>query len=43
MCRRSDKDELETIDDEIETAGGSAEGRILNVVEPNAIEDFVAA
>ena len=42
MCRRSDEEGLQKIIDEIETAGGSAEGCILNVVEPNTIEDFVA-
>ena len=43
MCRRSNKEGLQKIIEEIEMAGGSAEGCIINAVEPNAIENFVAS
>ena len=41
LCRRSDSDGLETLVKEIEGDGGSAEGRLLNIVDENAIEGLV--
>ena len=41
LCRRSDADGLETLVKEIEDDGGSAEGRLLNIVDENAIEGLV--
>jgi len=42
LCRRSDAAGLDKIVKEIESAGGSASGYILNIVEPDSIEDLVA-
>ncbi len=38
LCRRSDADGLETLVKEIEGDSGSAEGRLLNIVDDNAID-----
>ena len=43
LCRRSDEAGLTTMVKEIEHAGGSASGYILNAVEPDSIEERVAA
>jgi NAD(P)-dependent dehydrogenase (short-subunit alcohol dehydrogenase family) len=43
LCRRSDRDGLSTLVDAINEDGGSATGFLLNAVEPNSIEDRVAA
>ncbi|MEX2208661.1 MAG: SDR family NAD(P)-dependent oxidoreductase [Myxococcota bacterium] len=43
LCRRSDADGLERLVDAIKGDGGSATGFLLNAVEPNAIEERVAA
>jgi NAD(P)-dependent dehydrogenase (short-subunit alcohol dehydrogenase family) len=43
LCRRSDLDGLNRLVEEIESDGGSATGYLLNAVEPNTIEDRVAA
>ena len=43
LCRRSDLDGLDQLVGAIEADGGSASGYLLNAVEPNAIEDRVAA
>ncbi len=43
LCRRSDEDGLNKLVAEIEAAGGSASGHLLNAVEDNAIEDRIAA
>lgn len=43
LCRRSREEGLKALVDEIEAEGGSAEGHLLNAVEPDAIEDRVAA
>lgn len=42
LCRRSDQDGLDRMVSEIRSSGGSAEGVLLNAVEPDAIEDLVA-
>ena len=42
LCRRSDKDGLDKLVQNIEDAGGSASGFLLNVVEPDSIENLVA-
>ena len=41
MCRRSKREGLEKFIVDIEREGGSAEGRIFNAVEPNAIETCI--
>jgi len=41
LARRSDKESLARLIGEIEEAGGSATGMLLNAVEDGAIEDFV--
>ena len=41
LCRRTDTDGLDTIVKDIETAGGSATGFMLNAIEENSIEDLV--
>ena len=41
MCRRSKREGLEKFIVDIESEGGSAEGRIFNAVEPNAIETCI--
>lgn len=43
LCRRSDKDGLRALVEEIEAEGGSASGHILNAVEPDSLEDRIAA
>ncbi|MGC6511149.1 MAG: SDR family NAD(P)-dependent oxidoreductase [Parvibaculales bacterium] len=42
LARRSDKDGLDTLVADIEESGGSATGRLLNVVEEDSIENLVA-
>ena len=42
LCRRSDQYGLDRMVSEIRSSGGSAEGVLLNAVEPDAIEDLVA-
>jgi NAD(P)-dependent dehydrogenase (short-subunit alcohol dehydrogenase family) len=42
LCRRSDEGGLNRMVGEIESAGGSASGRLLNAVEPDAIEDCIS-
>lgn len=41
LCRRSDEDGLQKMINEIEGAGGSASGRLLNVVEDGSIETLI--
>ena len=43
LCRRSDAEGLEKLVGEIEAEGGTASGRLLNAVEPDAIEEQIAA
>ena len=43
LCRRSDGDGLNALVDAIQGDGGSATGHLLNAVEPNSIEERVAA
>jgi len=43
LCRRSDLEGLNTLVDVIKEDGGSATGFLLNAVEPNSIEERVAA
>jgi NAD(P)-dependent dehydrogenase (short-subunit alcohol dehydrogenase family) len=43
LCRRSDEDGLRKLVEGIEGEGGSATGFLLNAVEPDCIEDRVAA
>src|SRR4029453_7561093 len=43
LCRRSDADGLNGLVDAIKSDGGSATGFLLNAVEPNSIEERVAA
>lgn len=43
LCRRSDEAGLQKLVAEIEGEGGSASGYLLNAVEPDAIEDRIAA
>ena len=43
LCRRSDKEGLDKLVDDIKSDGGDATGYLLNAVEDNAIEDRVAA
>ena len=42
MCRRSDSAGLQRMVDEIEEAGGSASGLLMNAVEDGSIEKVVA-
>ena len=42
LCRRSNKDGLNQMVEEIEQGGGSASGFLLNAVEENSIEELVA-
>lgn len=42
LCRRSDEEGLNALVADIEASGGSASGRLLNAVQPDAIEDCVA-
>ncbi len=41
MCRRSDEEGLNVLVGDIEAAGGSASGHLLNAVKEGAIEDLV--
>ena len=41
LCRRSDAEGLDRLVDGIRTEGGKATGRMLNVVEPDAIEALI--
>lgn len=43
LCRRSDKEGLDSLVAEIKADGADATGYLLNAVEPNTIEDRVAA
>ncbi len=43
LCRRSDEEGLQQLVAEIEAAGGSASGYLLNAIEPGSIEERVAA
>ena len=43
LCRRSKEVGLHTLVAEIEAEGGSAEGHLMNVVEPDTIEDRIVA
>jgi len=43
LCRRSDEQGLDKLVADIEAAGGTASGYLLNAVEDNSIEDRVAA
>jgi NAD(P)-dependent dehydrogenase (short-subunit alcohol dehydrogenase family) len=43
LCRRSDKEGLDTLVAGIQSEGGSASGFLLNAVEPDSIEECVAA
>ena len=42
LCRRSNKEGLDKLVEEIETTGGTATGFILNAVEQNSIEDIIS-
>ncbi|MFK8042496.1 SDR family NAD(P)-dependent oxidoreductase [Congregibacter sp.] len=42
LCRRSDEEGLHRLVAEVEDAGGSATGKLLNAIEDGAIEDLVA-
>lgn len=41
LCRRTDQAGLDSLAGEIEAAGGSASGHLLNAIEPDAIENLV--
>ena len=43
LCRRSDLDGLNRMVEAIKSDGGSATGFLLNAIEPNSIEERVAA
>jgi NAD(P)-dependent dehydrogenase (short-subunit alcohol dehydrogenase family) len=43
LCRRSDEEGLQKMVADIESAGGSASGYLLNAIEDNSIEQQVAA
>ncbi len=43
LCRRSDKEGLDDLVRSIESEGGSATGFLLNAVEPDVIEERIAA
>ncbi|MEM7020461.1 MAG: SDR family NAD(P)-dependent oxidoreductase [Pseudomonadota bacterium] len=43
LCRRSDEEGLQKLVADIENDGGSASGYLLNAIEPDSIEDRVAA
>ena len=43
LCRRSDLDGLNRMVNAIKNDGGSATGFLLNAIEPNSIEERVAA
>ena len=40
LCRRTNKDGLDSLVERIRQSGKSASGFLLNVVEANSIEDF---
>ena len=42
LGRRSDAEGLDRLVSDIEAAGGKATGRLLNVVEPDSIENLIA-
>ena len=42
LCRRSDEEGLNKMVTQIEEAGGSASGQLLNAIEENTIEDLVS-
>ncbi len=42
LCRRTDAEGLDRLVNDIRAAGGSATGRLMNVVEPDSIEEQVA-
>ncbi|MGB0921710.1 MAG: SDR family NAD(P)-dependent oxidoreductase [Alphaproteobacteria bacterium] len=42
LCRRSDEDGLNKLVSDIEQAGGTATGRLVNAVEDHVLEDLVA-
>ncbi|MEM6300599.1 MAG: SDR family NAD(P)-dependent oxidoreductase [Pseudomonadota bacterium] len=42
LCRRSDEEGLNKLVADIEAAGGSASGHLVNAVKENALEDLVA-
>ena len=41
LCRRSDQEGLDKLIGDIEKAGGSASGQLLNAIEENAIEEVI--
>ena len=43
LCRRTDQDGLNGLVESIESDGGSASGYLLNAIEPDSIEERVAA
>jgi NAD(P)-dependent dehydrogenase (short-subunit alcohol dehydrogenase family) len=43
LCRRTDQTGLDKLVGEIEDEGGSASGHLLNVVEPDGIEELLAS
>jgi NAD(P)-dependent dehydrogenase (short-subunit alcohol dehydrogenase family) len=43
LCRRSDQEGLDRLVKSIEDDGGSASGFLLNAIEPDSIEDCIAA
>jgi len=43
LCRRSDQEGLDKLVESIQSEGGSASGFLLNAIEPDAIEDRIAA
>ena len=43
LCRRTDQDGLDKLVSDIASEGGSASGYLLNAVQPDTIEDRVAA
>ena len=40
MTRRTDKEGLDKLVTEIKSENGEAEGKLINIVEDNAIEEF---
>ena len=43
LCRRSDKEGLDRLVNNIKDQGGSANGYIMNAIEDNAIEDVISS
>lgn len=43
LCRRSNEDGLQKLVDDIKAEGGEASGYLMNAVEPDVIEDRIAA